>query len=217
VRDAVYFCRAGVNIAGIMADGTIAACRIFPPGWAGQRPFGFFRGSLEHPLPDFPGSRLDAPRVCAQCSHFGMCRGNSCTSGIPSARNPSGAITPCCILTNDARVLAAARFAFASRTRICGEFLLPLENSIGTRPLSPVPRPPLPRIPLPRIPLVGVGDAVGVSDGVGVAASRTRICGEFLLPLENSPVPRRPSPSPVTRHPLPVIRHPLPGSPRRSR
>ncbi len=97
----------------------------------------------------------------------------------------------------------------ASRTRICGEFLLPLENSIGPRRPSPVARRPSPVTRCPG-PLVGVGDAVGVSDGVGVAASRTRICGEFLLPLENSIGPR--PPSSVPRRPSPVTRCPDPSS-----
>lgn len=78
VRDAVYFCRAGVNIAGIMADGTIAACPNLP-AWMGQG--NVLSDSFVHVWNTryqiFRDRSWMRRGMCAQCSHFGMCRGNS--------------------------------------------------------------------------------------------------------------------------------------------
>lgn len=90
VRDAVYFCRAGVNIAGIMADGTIAACPNLP-AWMGQ-------GSvLSDSFVHVWNTRYQIFRdrswmrrgMCAQCSHFGMCRGNSLHIWDPERQEPA--------------------------------------------------------------------------------------------------------------------------------
>ncbi|MCD6497318.1 MAG: radical SAM protein [Deltaproteobacteria bacterium] len=78
VRDSPYFCRAGINIAGLMADGAIAACPNLPT-WMNQ-------GNVLHD--DFidvweQGYRLFRNRswtkqgACATCSKWNVCRGNS--------------------------------------------------------------------------------------------------------------------------------------------
>ncbi len=90
VRDAVYFCRAGVNIAGIMADGTIAACPNLPP-WMGQG--NVLSDSFVHVW----NTRYEIFRdrswmrrgMCADCKHFGMCRGNSLHIWDPVRQEPA--------------------------------------------------------------------------------------------------------------------------------
>ncbi len=90
VRDGVYFCRAGVNIAGIMADGTFAACPNLP-AWMGQG-----HASSEN-FVDVWNQRYQIFRDrswmrtgrCAGCSHFDMCRGNSLHIWDPERREPA--------------------------------------------------------------------------------------------------------------------------------
>lgn len=78
VRDSPYFCRAGINVAGIMADGAIAACPNLPP-WMNQ-------GNLaEDDFVDVWETRYDIFRdrgwtrqgPCRNCAQWKVCRGNS--------------------------------------------------------------------------------------------------------------------------------------------
>jgi radical SAM protein with 4Fe4S-binding SPASM domain len=78
VRDTPYFCRAGINFAGIMADGTIAACPNLPE-WMGQ-------GNVKtHDFPEVWENQYDIFRdrkwmgegTCKGCKHFNKCLGNS--------------------------------------------------------------------------------------------------------------------------------------------
>ena len=78
VRDTPYFCRAGINIAGIMADGSIAACPNLPPrmtqGHLGTEDFVTVwetRYSL------FRDRRWTRQGSCAGCAEWRVCRGNS--------------------------------------------------------------------------------------------------------------------------------------------
>ena len=78
VRDQPYFCRAGINIAGILADGTISACPNLPE-WMGQG------NILEHDFLEVweEGFRLFRDRSwtrqghCVRCPQWRVCRGNS--------------------------------------------------------------------------------------------------------------------------------------------
>ncbi len=78
VRDTPYFCRAGVNIAGIMVDGAIAACPNLP-AWMTQ-------GNLsEDDFVDVWENRYELFRdrswtregACGDCKQWNVCRGNS--------------------------------------------------------------------------------------------------------------------------------------------
>lgn len=78
VRDTPYFCRAGINIAGIMADGAIAACPNLP-SWMNQ-------GSLdrddfiqvwEERYQLFRDRSWTRQGDCAHCPVWRVCRGNS--------------------------------------------------------------------------------------------------------------------------------------------
>ena len=79
VRDAPYFCRAGINIAGLMADGAIAACPNLAP-WMHQ---GNVVGGDD--FVEVWQERYDLFRdrswtktgECADCKQWPVCRGNS--------------------------------------------------------------------------------------------------------------------------------------------
>jgi radical SAM protein with 4Fe4S-binding SPASM domain len=78
LRDTPYFCRAGISIAGILCDGTAAACPNLPPE-LGQG------NVLETPFPQIWEERYEAFRdrswmqqgECASCEHWSVCLGNS--------------------------------------------------------------------------------------------------------------------------------------------
>jgi len=78
VRDVPYFCRAGVNIAGIMADGSIAACPNLPP-WMSQGTVfdDDFADVWERRYELFRDRRWTKKGDCADCSEWRVCRGNS--------------------------------------------------------------------------------------------------------------------------------------------
>ncbi len=78
VRTTPYFCRAGINIAGIMADGTIAACPNLPQ-WMGQGNVlkDDFNEVWEHRYQLFRDRKWMAHGECAECKEFGVCQGNS--------------------------------------------------------------------------------------------------------------------------------------------
>jgi len=78
VRTTPYFCRAGINIAGIMADGTIAACPNLPP-WMGQGNLyrDDFNDVWEHRYQIFRDRSWMGKGPCAGCEQFSICQGNS--------------------------------------------------------------------------------------------------------------------------------------------
>jgi len=78
VRDSPYFCRAGINIAGVMADGALAACPNLPR-WMHQG--NLLRDDLvtawrtRYAL--FRDRRWTRRGRCAQCAEWPVCQGSS--------------------------------------------------------------------------------------------------------------------------------------------
>jgi radical SAM protein with 4Fe4S-binding SPASM domain len=78
VRDTPYFCRAGVNIAGIMADGSIAACPNLPAWMAQGNVAGDdFVDVWEKKYELFRDRSWMKQGECASCAQWKVCRGNS--------------------------------------------------------------------------------------------------------------------------------------------
>ncbi len=78
VRDAAYFCRAGINIAGLMADGSIAACPNLAPWMAqGNVADDDFVDVWENRYELFRDRSWTKVGECDGCSEWGVCRGNS--------------------------------------------------------------------------------------------------------------------------------------------
>ncbi len=78
VRDTPYFCRAGVNISGIMADGAIAACPNLAP-WMHQgnvREDDFVQ-VWEQRYELFRDRSWTQEGDCAGCKEWPVCKGNS--------------------------------------------------------------------------------------------------------------------------------------------
>jgi radical SAM protein with 4Fe4S-binding SPASM domain len=78
IRDSRYFCRAGINVAGLLADGAVAACPNLPRH--------LVQGSvLEQSFPDIWEQKYQRFRdrswmktgICASCRQWKDCRGNS--------------------------------------------------------------------------------------------------------------------------------------------
>lgn len=78
VRDTPYFCRAGINIAGIMADGSIAACPNLPP-WMTQGHVADddFIDVWENRYELFRDRSWTKEGPCGDCKQWSVCRGNS--------------------------------------------------------------------------------------------------------------------------------------------
>ncbi len=78
VRSTPYFCRAGVNIAGIMADGSIAACPNLAP-WLSQGNVqqDDFVDVWENRYQPFRDRSWTKKGDCADCKEWKVCRGNS--------------------------------------------------------------------------------------------------------------------------------------------
>ena len=78
LRDTPYFCRAGICIAGILCDGTAAACPNLPPE-VGQG------NVVETPFPEiwrtgygeFRDRSWMKTGECAECGQWDLCQGNS--------------------------------------------------------------------------------------------------------------------------------------------
>ncbi len=78
VRDYPFFCRAGINIAGILSDGTITGCT--------NNHEGFAQGNIlkddlatvwERKFEDFRKRKWIENTDCASCRYFRKCRGGS--------------------------------------------------------------------------------------------------------------------------------------------
>ncbi len=90
VRDTPYFCRAGINIAGIMANGNISACPNLPP-WMAQG--NVYRDSFvdvwEKRYDIFRDRSWMAKGDCANCKQFDLCQGNSLHVWDEEKQNPA--------------------------------------------------------------------------------------------------------------------------------
>lgn len=78
VRDTPYFCRAGINIAGILADGAIAACPNLPPRMnQGNLAHDDFVQVWEKRYGLFRDRSWTKQGSCGDCDQWRVCRGNS--------------------------------------------------------------------------------------------------------------------------------------------
>ncbi len=78
VRDQPYFCRAGINIAGILADGTISACPNLPDWMAqGNIAEDDFGDVWEKGFRIFRDRSWTKQGDCITCPMWRVCRGNS--------------------------------------------------------------------------------------------------------------------------------------------
>ncbi|MBU1238587.1 radical SAM protein [Myxococcota bacterium] len=88
-RTTPYFCRAGVNIAGLMADGTIAACPNLP-AWMGQGNIltDDFNEVWKHRYQIFRDRAWMGKGKCQGCDQFSVCQGNSLHVWDPDKEGP---------------------------------------------------------------------------------------------------------------------------------
>lgn len=78
VRNQPYFCRAGINVAGIMADGAILACPNIDRSFAqGNIRHDDFCEVWEKKYRPFRDRRWLRTGSCAECSRWNLCQGNS--------------------------------------------------------------------------------------------------------------------------------------------
>jgi radical SAM protein with 4Fe4S-binding SPASM domain len=89
VRDATYFCRAGINIAGLMADGAIAACPNLAP-WMHQGNVADddFVEVWEQRYQLFRDRTWTREGECGDCDQWRVCRGNSLHLWDPEKKRP---------------------------------------------------------------------------------------------------------------------------------
>ncbi|MBN2723492.1 MAG: radical SAM protein [Deltaproteobacteria bacterium] len=78
LRDTPYFCRAGINISGIMADGSISACPNLPE-WMSQGNINTdsFVTVWENRYEIFRNREWLRTGICKDCNQFSVCQGNS--------------------------------------------------------------------------------------------------------------------------------------------
>lgn len=78
VRNHAFFCRAGVNVAGIMADGAILACPNIDRRFAqGNIATDDFCDVWENGYRAFRDRRWMRTGDCVECKEWGLCQGNS--------------------------------------------------------------------------------------------------------------------------------------------
>jgi radical SAM protein with 4Fe4S-binding SPASM domain len=89
VRDQEYFCRAGVNVGGVMADGDILACanidRRFRQGNVAEDSF---VDTWEHRFQVFRDRRWMRQGPCVDCNEWKWCLGNSFHNWDRDAERP---------------------------------------------------------------------------------------------------------------------------------
>jgi radical SAM enzyme (rSAM/lipoprotein system) len=77
VRDNFFICRAGINIASILADGSISACPNLRENFIqGNIYKDNFREVWENKYSVFRDKRWTKTGICADCEHYKYCEGN---------------------------------------------------------------------------------------------------------------------------------------------
>jgi radical SAM enzyme (rSAM/lipoprotein system) len=77
VRDGFFFCRAGVNIASVLADGSICACPNIPREYVqGNIYKDDFMDVWNNHFKDFRDREWMRNGICSDCKEFKWCRGN---------------------------------------------------------------------------------------------------------------------------------------------
>jgi radical SAM enzyme (rSAM/lipoprotein system) len=77
VRDNFFFCRAGINIASILVDGSISACPNLRANFIqGNIYKDSFREVWENKYEKFRDRSWTKTGICANCEHFHSCEGN---------------------------------------------------------------------------------------------------------------------------------------------
>jgi radical SAM protein with 4Fe4S-binding SPASM domain len=78
VRDELYFCRAGINIASVLCDGSISACpNITRSLVQGNIRTDDFAEVWKNRFVPFRNREWMRQGPCRQCDHFAQCQGNS--------------------------------------------------------------------------------------------------------------------------------------------
>ena len=78
VRDAAFFCRAGINIASVLADGSIAACPNISKTYVqGNIYEDDFFSVWNNAYQAYRDSKLKRRGRCAECQDFKKCRGGA--------------------------------------------------------------------------------------------------------------------------------------------
>lgn len=78
VRDAPFFCRAGITVAGIMVDGAILACPNIDRSFAQGNVFeDDFCAVWEHGYAEFRDRSWMRTGDCVDCPEWSLCQGNS--------------------------------------------------------------------------------------------------------------------------------------------
>ena len=95
IRDHPFFCRAGINIAGILCDGTITGCTNNHEGFAQGN---ILRDDLatvwEQRFDDFRSRRWVDTTDCRTCRHLSKCRGGSIHLWRMGDKNPRFCYVP---------------------------------------------------------------------------------------------------------------------------
>lgn len=77
VRDGYYFCRAGINIASILADGSVSACPNIDRSFAqGNIYKDDFMEIWNNKFETFRNRSWKKQGICADCDSFKICQGN---------------------------------------------------------------------------------------------------------------------------------------------
>jgi len=90
VRDAPFFCRAGINMASILSDGTITGCsNNHPEFYEGNILKDNFESLWEFGFQKFRKRSWLSDTVCAECKHVSFCQGGSIHLWNPKNDRPN--------------------------------------------------------------------------------------------------------------------------------
>lgn len=78
VRDEPYFCRAGINIASILSDGTVTGCNNNGPDfYQGNLINSDFKDLWDNEFKEYRNSGWKKTGICEECKEWRNCRGGS--------------------------------------------------------------------------------------------------------------------------------------------